>query len=63
MQSVGDREKGSGEEKPSALDVWVTGLGGEAPSPAAAWQQRAHLMPGGGGEPRTRTQVETRALH
>ena len=63
MQSVGDREEGSGEEKPSALHAWVTTLGGEAPSRAAALHQRAHLTLGGTGEPRTHAQEETRALH
>lgn len=34
MQGIGDRE---GEEKPSGLHTWVTALGDEAPSRAAAW--------------------------
>lgn len=63
IQSAGNREEGSGEEKPSALHAWVSALGREAASQAAAWHQRAHLTLGGGGEPRTYAQVDTCALY
>lgn len=61
-QSVGDREEGCGEEKPSALHAWGTALQGETLYQAAAWHQRAHLTLGGGGEPRIHTRAETHAL-